>query len=122
MPTWRMEYEGNSYDFKPERDFSVSDWEAMESAFGVDYGGWFSFRALLYKGHHNVAKCLIWGIKRKHGLKPCPASPADITLPEGFALGEFYENITNQDADEARREAEEAEAVDPTHGFAEMES
>lgn len=104
MPTWNLEIDNKTYPFSPEKDFTIADWEKMEEAFGEELGGWFSFRNLLWKGNHRVARCLIWGAKRKAGER-VDDDPRRVELPKGFEMGVFFENVTNQDAIAAQAEA-----------------
>lgn len=113
MPTWRLEVGDKSYDFNPEKDYTLADWERMEDAYGEDLGGWFSFRNLLYKGSHKVARCLIWGARRKAGERVSD-DPRMVELPSDFEMGVFFESVTNQDIEQVQKEAaKEAATPDP---------
>lgn len=112
-----IELGDKSYEFNPGRDITLAEWEYMERAFGIEYGGWFTFRdRLTIIGHAAAVRCLVWLVQR-HFEGSNETDPRNVDLPKDFSMGQFLEDIRNKDVidanEQAAREAEKNKA-DPT--------
>jgi hypothetical protein len=115
MPTWRFEVGDKTYNFCPEKDFTITDWERMEDAFGEDFGGWFSFQRLMTKGNAKAARCFIWGARRKAG-ESTPDDPRQVRVPADFQMGTWWNEM------ELVPSAKEEEDPDPLESEEESSS
>lgn len=112
-----VELGDKSYEFNPGRDITLAEWEYMENAFGIEYGGWFTFRDRLTKiGHVNAVRSLVWLVQR-HFEGSHETDPRRVELPAGFSMGQFLEDIRDKDVLDALEEAKkdkEKDAAGPT--------